>query len=68
MVLFYLTNVALDISLGLAWWGIKNATYVVYNGITYVIYGKEIKPDRDVIIMNEIADLKKEIMSFKNNL
>jgi len=63
MVFFYLTNAALDISLGVVWWSLKQTTYFVYNGVTYVLYGTE--ENKDVIIMNELADLKKEIKSLK---
>ena len=35
-MLFYLTNAALDISLGVCWWILKVTGYVVYQGITYV--------------------------------
>ena len=37
MVLFFLTNVILDITLGIAWWFTKTTAYVMYNGVCYII-------------------------------
>ena len=33
----YLTNVILDITVGITWWITKNTCYTVYNGITYIL-------------------------------
>ena len=65
MVFFYLTNAALDISLGVVWWGVKNTTYLVYNGITYAIYGEDNKPTTEEILMHEISEIKEELKSLK---
>ena len=32
----YLTNVILDITVGITWWITKNTCYTFYNGITYI--------------------------------
>ena len=39
MVLFYVTNAALEISFGAAWWLATKTTSGLYNGINYLIYG-----------------------------
>ena len=36
-MLFYFTNAALDITLGVCWWILKTTGYVVYGGITYML-------------------------------
>ncbi len=33
----YLTNVILDITVGITWWITKNTCYTVYNGVTYIL-------------------------------
>ena len=38
MVLFYLTNSALDVTAGVLWWVTKNTVSGVYNGVSY-LYG-----------------------------
>ncbi len=36
-MLIFLTSVALDISIGIAWWITKKITYKTVNAITYMI-------------------------------
>ena len=33
----YLTNVILDITVGITWWITKHTCYTVYNGVTYIL-------------------------------
>ena len=75
MVFFYLTNVALDVSMGAAWWITKTAIIGIYNGTRYIVYGSDTKK-HDVIkeedevniqILNELKELKKELNILKSN-
>ena len=42
MVVFYLTNTALDIASGVIWWVTKNTLLSVYYGGKYMIYGSSL--------------------------
>jgi len=44
MVVFYLTNTALDIASGVLWWITKNTLMGVYYGGKYMIYGSTPAP------------------------
>ena len=75
MVFFYLTNVALDVSMGAAWWITKTAVIGIYNGTRYIIYGSEDQKDNsikeedelNIQILKELKDLKEEINILKND-
>jgi hypothetical protein len=43
MVVFYLTNTALDIASGVIWWVTKNTLLSVYYGGKYMIYGSSLR-------------------------
>ena len=40
-MLFYLTNAALDVTMGAAWWIVKTTTYGLYSAGYYIMYGNE---------------------------
>lgn len=63
MILYYLSQVATDVTFNLSWWLIKNTSYVVYNGTVYLFYGKQ-KTLKDLEV--EIIELRKEIESRKS--
>ena len=70
MVFFYLTNVALDVSMGVAWWITKTTFIQLYEGTKYIIYGKDGNPiekeDKiNVEILKELKKLKEEINNLK---
>ena len=80
MVIFYLTNLTLDVSMGVAWWITKNTLIGIYNGSKYLIYGKEeslldtteresydsnAKNDMNNQILEELKKLKEELKEFK---
>ena len=75
MVLFYLTNSLLDISAGILWWvGTKTAS-LIYNGVSYAIYGnsetEEISENYDALTKDdiiELKELKEEIKGLKSLL
>ena len=46
MVLFYLTNSALDITTGVLWWVTKNTVSGVYSGVSY-LYGSNDNGNND---------------------
>lgn len=46
MVLFYLTNSALDITTGVLWWVTKNTVSGVYSGVSY-LYGNNDNGNND---------------------
>lgn len=62
MILYYLSQVATDVTFNLSWWVIKNTTYVFYNGTVYLMYGKQ-KTIRD--LEEEIIELRNEISSIE---
>lgn len=75
MVFFYLTNVALDVSMGAAWWVTKTTIISIYNGTKYIIYGSE--PEKNSIlkedqfneqILKELKQLKEEITELKTQV
>lgn len=70
MVVFYLTNVALDVSMGVAWWITKTTVIQIYEGTKYIIYGSSdpIKKEDEinVEILEELKRLKHEINELKN--
>ena len=37
IMIFYLTNILLDITFGVLWWTTKNTTYCIYNGVIFII-------------------------------
>jgi hypothetical protein len=65
MVLFYLTNSALDIASGAIWWLTKNTICGIYYGGKYMIYGspplsiEEKKDDikTQLILLHEKLDM-----------
>ena len=72
MVIFYLTNMTLDVTMGVAWWVAKTTLIGIYNGSKYLIYGPEdiIKDDLGGdtdIILEELKQLKKEIQQLKKD-
>ena len=79
MVLFYLTNCALDISMGALWWVTKNTTLGIYNGIYYIKESLEKTDnennenndnennDNDIVIIQN-RDQLNEIISLKNEI
>lgn len=36
-MIFYFTNVALDVTAAICWWILKTTGYLVYGGITYIL-------------------------------
>jgi hypothetical protein len=80
MVLFYLTNSLLDISAGVLWWIGKKTTGLIYDGVSYAIYGsdsdninesEEINQNYDSVTkedIEELIELKKEIKDLKDLL
>ena len=36
IMIFYLTNILLDITFGVLWWTTKNTTYSIYNGFLFI--------------------------------
>lgn len=80
-MLFYFTNVVLDVTWGATWWvGTKTASGL-YNLSSYLIYGSEITEDqmKEIVViddcekeqekynelMNEIRNLRSEIRELK---
>ncbi len=61
MVLFALTNITLDITLGISWWLAKNTIYGTYYLIGNYIFYKEPKKD-------EIMELKYELRALHRKL
>lgn len=56
-MIFYITNIALDFSLGVLWWVTKNTTLGVYNGIYYIkdnMINSSIDNNNNEIIMDYI--------------
>lgn len=71
MVFFYLTNVALDVSMGVAWWITKTTFIQLYNGTKYIIYGPDGNPiekeeSTNKQILEELQKLKKELKELKS--
>lgn len=62
MILYYLSQVATDVTFNLSWWFIKNTSYIFYNGTIYLFYGKQ-KTIRD--LEQEIIELRNEISSIE---
>jgi len=54
-MLFLITNIVLDITLGTLWWTTKNTGYLLYNG---VIYLKDSLYDKKYIDSNNNLDIK----------
>ena len=36
IMIFYLTNILLDITFGVLWWTTKNTTHCIYNGVLFI--------------------------------
>jgi|SaaInlStandDraft_3_1057020.scaffolds.fasta_scaffold62800_2 hypothetical protein len=64
MVLFYLTNTALDIASGTLWWLTKNTIYGIYYGGKYMIYGHE----APLAIGSKEDDIKKHLILLHEKL
>jgi hypothetical protein len=70
MALSLLTNAFLDVTTGVIWWTIKKTSYGIYYGTKYVIYGsteENEEENNNEILMEEIRNLKEEILDLKNN-
>ena len=80
-MIFFLTNVILDVSFGTIWWITKNTTYGVINGIYYIkdnFITNDSDNDNDyntisnnyIMIENidEFVDMKNEIIELKKLL
>ena len=79
MVLFYLTNSALDVTTGVLWWITKNTVYGVSSGASYLYYGRtentetsdnETKIDEKLnseieILTKSISELNEQIKELK---
>jgi hypothetical protein len=65
MIVFYLTQVALDITIGTTWWVVKNTTSILIDGTMYLIRG----PKKDEIseLRREIQELNKKLDSFQSS-
>ena len=63
MFFIYLTQIVLDVSFNLSWWLCKQTGYIFYDGVVYMIYGKQVTVND---LQNEILLLKHEIHSIKN--
>jgi hypothetical protein len=80
-MIFYLTNVTLDIIWGTTWWIVKKTT----GGIYYLVYGRsredphkkyirlntiELEKNKDILdsVSNEIALQKEEIRRLSDNI
>ena len=59
MVLILFTQIILDMS----WWACKQTSYILYDGMIYMAYGKQPTIDD---LHNEILLLKHEIDSLKS--
>ena len=75
MVLFYLTNSILDISAGVLWWVGKKTANIIYDTVTYAVYGnaeeEDISENYDSLTrddITELIELKKEIKGLKKLL
>ena len=77
-MIFYITNIALDFSLGVLWWVTKNTTLGVYNGIYYIkdnMINSSIDNNNNEIIMdyiimdyndfNKIENIKRKLKKLK---
>lgn len=62
-MLFYLTNAALDITLGVTWWVVTKTSYGIYNGVSYLIYGNAEHNQQ-----MELKDLTQEIKLLRHEL
>jgi hypothetical protein len=56
---FFLTNLALDITLGGGFWVLKNTTYGVYNLYLYLMYNNQKLIKYDVDKTDEPEDMRK---------
>ena len=71
---FFLTNLALDITLGGGFWVLKNTTYGVYNLYLYLMYNNQklIKYDVDKIDESDMrklyTDQQLKIDELNNNI
>jgi len=71
---FFLTNLALDITLGGGFWVLKNTTYGVYNLYLYLMYNNQklIKYDVDKIDESDMrklyTDQQLKIEELNNNI
>ena len=56
-----LINIVVDATLSAGWWVIRRASYGIYSGTRYLIWGKTETSDeiREKKIMNEIEDIKR---------
>jgi hypothetical protein len=63
MVLFALTNITMDVTLGVAWWVVKNTVYGTYCLGSYLFCTTEPpKEDKDVLELKyQIAELNKKL-------
>ena len=81
MVLFYLTNSALDITTGVLWWVTKNTVSGVYSGVSY-LYGNNDNGNNDngnthkndeklrkqiEILSKSVNEINEQLKTLKNN-
>ena len=69
-MIFYITNVALDISAAVCWWILKTTGYLVYGGITYIFPGSTEKIDynlEDSIIVLDKEELYDRLLQQSTN-
>lgn len=62
MVLFYLTNSALDVTAGVLWWVTKNTVSGVYNGVSYFYGNSENTENTENAEDNENSENANEIL------
>ena len=78
MVLFYATNIFLEVSAGVAWWLTTKTASGLYNGVSYLIYGNtELTMNKKEIMVIDFEDednkeqmnqLLNEIKSLRNEI
>lgn len=79
MVLFYLTNSALDVTAGVLWWVTKNTVSGVYSGVSY-LYGSSNDNENNEnndndeqlrkqieILSNSVNEINEQLKNLKNN-
>ena len=63
MIIFALTDIALDLTLGVAWWLVKNTVYCTYCAGSYFFYTTHTEEDN-----NEILELKFQMKELSKQL
>ena len=76
MVLFYLTNSALDVTAGVLWWVTKNTVSGVYSGVSYLYGSSNDNENNDndeqlrkqiEILSNSVNEINEQLKNLKNN-